>query len=80
MIRLKEIKIDNGYIYCKAFLPNYDEIVNLKFNIETRQFDKIQFKKGFEYFKRHIAKAKLYFDKCLDEGIEIPEEKDVMWM
>ena len=79
MIRLTEITRNNDYISCVAFVENCKENINLVYNIKSREFGTYTLPKNFEYCISHIAYAKRYFDKIVDDKGNLPNEKLIMW-
>jgi hypothetical protein len=79
MIRLKNINKTDKTIECDAYLEDCKEEVKLAYDIANDKFNDFIYPEGYEYCTSHIAKAKYFFKKCIEESIPLPKEKDIMW-
>lgn len=78
MLKLRNIKKNDGTIECDIYPEDSASCGTLSYDFIKKTVTKSSLPEGYEWCKTHIAHAKQALQKMIDEN-EIPEEKLVMW-
>ena len=78
MVRLINIKRNDGLISCNAIVEDCKKPVALSLDERTGQLRKADLPEGYEYCTTHIGFAERYLKSLAGEN-SIPESKTIMW-
>ena len=78
MLKLTEIKKNDGKISCKMFLEDCKIPVNLELDEKTAEFSEYQFPEGYEWCISHVGHAKKFLLSIINKK-DFPAERVIMW-
>jgi hypothetical protein len=78
MVKLKNIKRNNGYILCLAFVENCQEPIQLALNETSAELDNYRLPVGYEWCISHITHARKYLRSLIGKPIELTQ-RTIMW-
>ena len=78
MVKLKNIRRINGYIFCDAFVEDCQVPVQLSLNESSSEFDDYSLPSNYEWCTYHIAYAKRYLQSLIGKNIET-QTRNIVW-
>ncbi|MBP3328733.1 MAG: hypothetical protein J6L91_07485 [Clostridia bacterium] len=78
MVKLKNIKISNGYIECDIYPEDSSRAGHIIVDIDTKELKEYNLPLGYEWCKSHLNHAKYRMIEFVETD-SIPEEDLIMW-